>query len=322
MAIGIEGGRILRRKDGRPLYSPVFSEDQKVGLIDCATEKLQREFGQYAPVGVLKEFVQNGVHLIDTVEQATVPVSQVYSDTDIVYIDSGPGAYLPGTHKGDYQYEPYDWSRGMDRARIRMGLMVAMKVTSLRPEKNPPLIMYTATPKENALFTELITDLRDKEIHNFPPENFIVYGNYRGKDGQENVIKHTGHQIEGLDLHEIKVGKNRDRSPNRVVVITQSAHWLRIAHLMENFSENFPDETKVQVFPVATPSRLASIGNRVSSENIMSSDLNTAACQYALMELGGTAASIWKYDPPMASPNMCRFYINNELYVPAVNNGN
>lgn len=242
----------------------IFTEQQKDALRTRVIVRARAENSQLATRDPqeLTGFVRGGIELINEFEKAARPHPPIYKNTDVVYLDSGPGPYSkkfpPFEDKPDVNYHEKEWTRKMDRARVRTGVVVMHNVVAQRTGKtigevtpedireHCPLLLYTATPWEVKHIRGVFDQLRNEGIFKIPEEKIFMYDHIVGEDGRERPIVHTVDQMEGLHFPDGVV-------PQRIVVVSHPAHLLRVLHMMEKFKDRIPEGTIVQPFPLPTP---------------------------------------------------------------------
>lgn len=296
-----------------PIDKPASNEQTNLLKRGVITQVKQEPDFRVDPEGPeLADFLDSGIETIFKIENESADVrkmddSRIHTDTDVIYIDSGPGTFSKRLQKkweltdkdgdfdkGDTQYKQYEWSRRMDRDRVMGGVYLAYRVTAKRCGKAVndltaqdfaeygPTIMYTATPLENEIIGKTVEHYQNLGLLKIPDSNIVMYDHIPAEDGKEKTIKHTGEQIEGLRFPLEREGLSKVDMPRRLAIVSQAPHALRILHLLEQNKDNISPDTAVQIVAVPTP-----------AEGFM---------EYTQKELEGTAASVWKYSPPAASP--------------------
>lgn len=272
--------------------SRLLTEHQKAilreGVLIQACEESPR--AREASAGELENFIDLGIAMIDEFERAAKPHPEIHADTDVVYVDSGPGPYSvsfpPYENKPDNNYHNYAWSRKMDRARIRAGVVLVAETTAKRlgkPAKDVtvediledgPWLQYAATTWENNHVKAVFDELRQHGILKVPESRILMYDGMTDSNGIFQPIVHTAEQIRFLHFPEGLV-------PRRFAIVSHPAHLVRILHTIEQFKDRISKDTVIQPFPLPTP-----------PEGIF---------DYAKLELLGTVAGIYRHDPPTAS---------------------
>lgn len=257
----------------------------------------------YANLLGVKIFIKNGIAMIQEFEEASDRRHpQVHADTDVIYIDSGPGPYSynmlePGkTDLDDVNYHKWNWSRKMDRARIRTAYTLASMITAQRTGKKTtdltsedfeefgPFLMYASVDWQASHIKHALSLARKKNTFKIPDSKLVMYEEYISRDGITKPIVHTQDQIEGL-----KFPNNPDGNPpRRVVIVSHPAHLMRIMHILGKYPDSIPNGTKLQAFPISTPKE--------------------ALREYAEGELMGTLATVFKTGRASLKP-----YTNYEL---------
>lgn len=265
----------------------------------------------YANLLGVKIFIRDGIDMIQRFEEATHQKHpEIHSDTDVIYIDSGPGPYSynmlePGkTDLDDKSYHGWKWSRKMDRARIRTAYTIASMVTAKRiqeqtgeskdireltPEdfdKYGPSLMYASTNWQNSHIKHALKIAREAGTFKIPDSKIVMYEQFTSRDGELKPIVHTQDQIEGLRFPN-NPGEN---PPRRVVMVSHPAHLMRIMHILGKYPDSIPDNTVLQAFPISTP--------------------KAALKEYAEGEIMGTLATVFKTGRASLKP-----YANYELDV-------
>lgn len=245
-----------------PLSQEVISETPEV-LLEAPEE--------------LDNLLEHLINEYKELESRVHPHPEIREDTDIVVVFSGPGAISknipPYTDKPD-SYKNFPWSRKMDRGRVRVAEQIVREVTGIRIGKKAsevtqediinigPYLHYSGTPWENDHFMEAI---KSGEI-NIPKEKIFSYSEIEDPSGNIRTIARTSDQISGLKFPE---------TPRRIVIVDQSAHLVRVLHMMGMFSDRIPKGAVVQPFPIP-----------ISDEGEF---------EFAKMELRGTVAYIYKH---------------------------
>jgi len=259
----------------------------------------------YANLLGVKTFIRNGIDVIQRFEEASYQKHpEVHSDTDVIYVDSGPGPYSykmlePGkTDLDDKNYHKWQWSRKMDRARIRTAYALAAMITSQRTgkqthdltaedfEKFGPFIMYTSVDWQASHIRHALglARKREKEAFKIPDSKLVMYENFTSKGGEIKPIIHTQDQMEGLQFPNNPDGSK----PRRVAIVSHPAHLMRVMHILGKYPDSIPSGTKLQAFPVSTPT--------------------AALREYAKGEILGTLATVFKTDRASLTP-----YANYEI---------
>lgn len=279
-------------------HSQLLSEQNKNELYKEIIEEIEEEpwkdkVNQHkAAVGSL---IRNGIELINILEEASYQKHpEIHADTDVIYIDSGPGPYSykmleeGKSDLDDVNYHKWKWSRKMDRSHIRTAYAIAAHVTSKRLqkatgvsksinelteedfEKYSPSLMYTSVDWQASHIRNAMTLSRVLGNFRIPESKIVMYETFKSEDGETKPIHHTQDQIEGL-----RFPKNPDgTSPRRVVMVSHPAHLLRILHILSRYHHVIPKETALQLFPITTP-----------KEGVR---------EYAKAEILGTLATIFK----------------------------
>lgn len=224
--------------------------------------------------------------MLQEFEGAALPHPQIHPDTDVVFIVPGPGEYslnFPPYEEKPDRYRHLPWARGMDRARVRAGVVLVSEITARRLGKKArevtpgdilkhgPWLHYATTHWEN----EHIKGVLFQSLVKVPPEKVVMYEEIVGRDGKTRPIVNTADQLEGLRFPEGVI-------PRRIAVVTHAPHMVRIMHMMEKYKESIPGGTIVQPFPLPTPVR--------------------GVHEYAKMELQGTLAAIYKLHTASPTP--------------------
>lgn len=198
---------------------------------------------------------------------------EIHTDTDVIYVDSGPGPYSyamlePGkTDLDDVNYHKFPWSRRMDRARNRAAYVLASMITAKRIEeqtglikstkdltpedfeKYSPYFMYTSTTWQNSEIRHAHSLLKDAGIFKIPDSKLVMYDEFTAATGERKKITHTEDQVEGFQFPT-----NPDGSPpRRVAIVSHPAHLMRIFHILGKYPNSIPEGTIVQPFPIPTP---------------------------------------------------------------------
>ncbi|MBI4038342.1 hypothetical protein HY384_00110 [Candidatus Daviesbacteria bacterium] len=231
--------------------------------------------------------------MIQTFESATYNRPPINSDTDVVYVYSGPGPYSynllePGkTDLEDFQYHKYPWSRKMDRAKIRfayalIGTIAAKRMedqtgvkkasrnlTSQEYENFGPFLMYTSTNWQNAHIRHTFGVLKQAGLFKIPDSKLVMYEEFTNRLGERKPIIHTEDQTEGLQFPLRPDGS----PPRRIAMISHPAHLMRVMHILGKYQDSIPESSILQIIPVHTP--------------------KAAVIEYARIELLGTIGTVF-----------------------------
>jgi len=257
----------------------------------------------YANLLGVTTFIRNGIDMIEKFEEASYRKHpEVHSDTDVIYIDSGPGPYSykmlePGkTDLDDKNYHKWQSSRKMDRARIRTAYTLATMITSQRTrkqadalttedfEKFGPFLMYTSVDWQASHIRHALNLTREKGTFKIPDSKIVMYENFTSRNGEVKPIIHTQDQIEGLQFPSNPDGSK----PRRVMIVSHPAHLMRVMHILGKYPDSIPEGTKLHAFPISTPT--------------------AALREYAEGELMGTLATVFKTGRASLTP-----YSNYEI---------
>lgn len=222
----------------------------------------------------VKTLINNGLGMIQAFEETTRrPHPAIHTDTDVVYIHSGPGPYSykmlePGkTDLDDEAYHRWPWSRKMDRARIKAAYVLASMITAKRIvaqtgliidtkdltpkdfEQYGPYFMYTSTSWQNAEVQEARKQLKGAEFSKIPDNKLIMYEEFINRQGKREPIVHTEDQIEGLQFPR----RPDNNPPRRVAIVAHPAHLMRVMHILGKYPDSIPNGTVLQPFPIPTP---------------------------------------------------------------------
>jgi hypothetical protein len=297
-AISSRPSRILAREQVVSLSMNVLSAIDGEAWKDAA----------HAQFPAVDEFVTNAIKIIQNLESATHQTHpEIHDDTDVIYIDSGPGPYSykalePGkTELEDTSYHKWSWSRKMDRARIRAAYTLAAIITAnrleqatgkkkalrdLAPEdfeKYSPYLEYTTVDWQAKHIRRALSNARDTKLFNIPDNKLVMYEEFINEQDETQPITHTEDQIEGLHFPQFN-----KKPPRRGVIVSHPAHLMRILHILGRYPKVIPEETTLQLFPIPTP-----VG---------------AAMEYAKAELLGTLGTVFKKGRATLTP-----YTNYEL---------
>lgn len=263
----------------------------------------------YANEPAVKSFLTNGIQMIQEFEEATYQKHpEIHSDTDVIYIDSGPGPYSynmlePGkTDLDDVNYHKWKWSRKMDRAKIRAAYSLATMITAKRIEeqtgerklaaelttkdfeKYGPYLMYTSVDWQASHIKHALKMARETGTFKIPDNKLLMYETFTSRNGEEKPIVHTEDQIEGLSFPSSPNGS----PPRRIAIVSHPAHLMRIMHILGKYPDSIPSESVLQAFPIPTP--------------------KDAMTEYAKAELLGTLRTVFKKGRATLTP-----YTNYEL---------
>lgn len=268
-----------------------------------ATALKERPEAVGANLEAVKIFIPRAIDMIQQFEEATHQKSpKIHTDTDVVYIDSGPGPISykllePGkTDLDDVNYHTLPWSRKMDRQRSVAAYKLAWQVTGerikeQRGETKPlrkltpedfkqfgPYLMYTSTDWQNSHVWHVHNLLKEAGYFKIPDSKIVMYDEFTTASGERKEIIHTEDQVEGFQFPA-----NPDGSPpRRVAIVSHSAHLMRIFHILGKYPNSIPEGTIVQPFPIPTP-----IG---------------AVIDYAKAELLGTLGTVFSKNRASLTP--------------------
>ena len=232
-------------------------------------------------------FITEGIRIIQKLEIATYQRHpEMHTDTDIVYIDSGPGPYnykmleSGKTEVDDTQYQKWPWSRKMDRVRIRAAYALSAMVTAKRIEeasgvskpasqlttedfqKYGPYLMYASAAWQNSHIRHVLELEREAGAFLIPEDKLIMYERFTSRRGEEKPIVDTADQIEGLHFPPFQ----ENAPPRRIVMVSHPAHLMRILHMLGRYPDSIPNGTVLQLFPIPTPK---SAGNEYSEAELL-----------------------------------------------------
>ncbi len=281
-----------------PETQRILSQEQKDQFFKNISGQIDDEKWKdaaYANLLGVKSFIGNGIDMIQRFEEATHQKHpEIHNDTDVIYIDSGPGPYSfnmlePGkTDLDDVNYHKWKWSRKMDRARIRAAYTLASMVTAKRIEeqtgaskkaneltaedyeKYGPYLMYTSVDWQALHIKHALEIARKAGNFKIPASKLIMYENFTSRGEEVKPIIHTQDQIEGLQFPNNPDGS----SPRRVTIVSHPAHLMRIMHILGKYPDSIPSGTILQAFPIPTPT--------------------AAVKEYTEGELMGTLATVFK----------------------------
>lgn len=221
----------------------------------------------------LREFIEGSIAIIQELEKKTYQKHpDIHLDTDVIYIDSGPGPYSykmlePGkTDLDDINYHKWPWSRKMDRARIRAAYKITEIVTAKRIsektgikkdtkdltaddfEQYGPYLMYASVDWQQNHINHVHKLAKEAGIFKIPDSKLITYTEFIKRNGEQKPIVNTEDQMEGLRFPLIA-----GNSPRRIVMISHPAHFLRMMHILGKYPDSIPDQSTLQLFPIPTP---------------------------------------------------------------------
>jgi hypothetical protein len=250
---------------------------------------------EYADPKTIRTMIHEAIEQITTLEKATVPapgerLERLHSDTDVVMVLSGPGKYSqtiePGIEKPvDTQYHSILWTRKLDRARIRAGVVAMIGVVAKRAGKEMsdvtsedimqfgPYLHYAATMWENSHFDKVLSHFAELGLH-IPKEKLITYSHVQNNIGEEREIKNTYDQFSGLQIPE---------DTRRLLVVAHAPHLLRGMYILNHYPKVI-HEAKVQLYPLRSPE--SSLATKVSFNGEM-----TSMAEYVHMEIRGIIAN-------------------------------
>lgn len=295
----VEIPRLLTRDQAKVFSNSLFAE--------IKNERWNEE--AYAHEPAVKLFLTGGITMIQEFEKATLQKHpEIHTDTDVIYIDSGPGPYSYNmleagkTDLDDLSYHQFTWSRKMDRARIRAAYTLAGMITAkrikedtglIKPtkdltsedfEKYGPSLMYTSVDWQNSHVKHALAIAREAGTFKIPDSKLVIYEEFTNRQGETKPITHTEDQIEGL----IFPNRPDGAPPRRIAVVSHPAHLMRIMHILKKYPDSIPNHTILQLFPIPTP--------------------KDARTEYATAELLGTLATIFEKGRAALVP-----YTNYEL---------
>lgn len=286
---------------GHRLFSEQQAENLKQEVLQTALKERPEIVKRH--LEEVKTFIGEGLGMIQAFEEATYKRQPtVYTDTDVVYIDSGPGPYsydmleLGKTDLDDVPYHKIPWSRHMDRARTRkayalVGMITARRIdeqtgvkrsprslTTQDYEDYSPFLMYTSTTWQNAHIQHVHELLKKAGLFKIPDNKLLMYAEFINRQGERKPITHTEDQIEGL---QFPPGPNGN-PPRRVAMVSHPAHLMRIMHILGKYPDSIPNGTILQPFPTSTPI--------------------AAVAEYAKIELLGTIGTVFSKDRASLTP--------------------
>lgn len=282
--------------EGQRIFSEQQAEKLKQEFLETALKDRPEIVGRH--LEETRALINKGLEMIQTFEKATYrrhPAS-VYTDTDVVYIDSGAGPYSykmleeGKTDLDDESYHKWPWSRKMDRARIRAAYALVSMITAGRVKKSPgdlttedyekyaPYLMYTAPDWQNAHIRHVLKLQKASDRFKIPDKKLIMYDEFTNRQGERQPIIHTEDQIEGLKFPPGPDGN----PPRRVVMVSHAAHLMRIMYILGKYPDSIPVGTVLQPFPIPTPT--------------------AAVVEYAKNELIGTIVSVFGKDRASLTP--------------------
>lgn len=269
-----------------------------------------------ANLGAAQAFVDRGIDLIQRFERAAIPHPTVHEDTDVIYIDSGPGEYSKKDSRlrypkssfqtddagnevyRDTNYHKFPWSREMDRDRLRAAVALARMVTAKRVEqttgvtkstkdlttedfkKYGPTLLYSGAEYQNPHIAHVKDVFQQAGLLEIPDSKIKIYNSFTDRNGEVRKIIHTEDQIEGLQLPPNPDGQ----PPRRLVIVSHSAHLMRIVHVLGKYPNSIPDATTLQLYPIPT---------RTGDNGVM---------EYAETELLGTMATVFRKNRATLEP--------------------
>lgn len=259
-----EHSQLLSEHDKKVLNKETLEAIEKEPWVDKAKQNLVE----------VVSLIKNGVELINDFEQASYQKHpEIHNDTDVIYIDSGPGPYSykmleeDKSDLDDVNYHKWKWSRKMDRARIRTAYVIASHVTAKRLKKQTgitkelkdlteedyerysPYLMYTSVEWQAKHIRNSILLSRALGSFKIPKNRIFMYEAYKSETGEMKPIVNTQDQIEGLTFPNNPEGF----PPRRIAMVSHPAHLLRILHILGKYPNVIPDETTLQLFPITTP---------------------------------------------------------------------
>lgn len=228
-----------------------------VNLYKLAVEE-RPEYFKYSQ-NEIKRLISDTVSEIDMLEKIGEKEREKITDSPgvlqniaVVWVISGPGTYDLPTKED--KYKDLEWAKGMDRARLNHGAVLARAITKAR-----------SGPLEGSLMDIVERKRKTKEIiKNYGPE--IVYnGTEQENDTVFNVLSRKGvvipeekvHIIRGdieTTLDQVKTFKLpvELKENEELAIISHAPHLARIMHMI-NKHKPFPEGTRIRLFPVPTP---------------------------------------------------------------------
>lgn len=244
---------------------------------------------------VIQTIIAQAIELIIELENKALATSgerfqRLHTDTDVVMILSGPGKYSSAIDAGiekpvDTQYHDYLWTRKMDRARIRAGVLTWLGVVAKRAEKNlrdvshedimqfAPVLHYAATSWEVRHFEKVVTHFAGLGLV-IPSEKILTYSEVPDHGGGTRPIKNTFDQISGLCI---------PAETRRILIVGHGPHLIRSMYILNHFSEVVHQAT-VQLYPLKSPTAALATNTDPNGEII-------SIAKYIEMEVRGIVAN-------------------------------
>lgn len=226
------------------------AKDDSPQIVDDSTGKVKPEVHQ-----ILTEMIRK----FDLLQQATSPHHPlIYADTDVVMIIPGPGPVKKGLGESPDRYSDLDYTRKMNRARVRVAIALMLDVTKQRLEEKGinkttsqitgedvlalgPYLHYADPPERLPNFALALKE----HYPQIPQEKVFMYDQIIDLTGRSRPIVNTSDQMHGLTLPDIPI--------RRIAVISDPAHLLRAMYQLGLTPNRIPNHTIVQAWPIPTP---------------------------------------------------------------------
>ena len=204
----------------------------------------------------------NALKMVNEFEKAARgnPHPKIWEDTDVVWDIPAAGIFsneLQKLPEWQDRYRHLNWSRKMERARVRTSSAIVRQVTSLRVQKKPeqltqediisngPTLIYSGTPNQQENLRIAMAELANK--YKFPPrEKVLIVKGVKNTDGTYRDVNNTVDDVQALVLPDGLI-------PRRIVVVSHAQHLVRILHILGKFHEALPPSTIIQPYPLLVP---------------------------------------------------------------------
>ncbi len=227
----------------------------------------------------MKEVISDAVDLMLKLQEiASAPHHpKIHADTDVVLLMTGPGHFSKKFPDKDDRYKDLEWTRKMDRFRLRTSAAIVREITAKRLNKpasqltdqdiieNGPFLVYAGTPAEGKHLRE-VYKIHKEDYKLIPLEKLIICDKVKNSDGSFRDAVDT---VDGVESFEVPQGIN----PRRIVLVSHVQHLTRILYILGNYQDKIKGAV-LQPYPIKAPKR--------------------GEFEYGIMEVRGILAGIYK----------------------------
>lgn len=223
----------------------------------------------------VSEIVDLMLDLQKTAEET--PHQKIHQDIDVVWEITGPGSFSSTFPDKPDRYQHLEWTRRMDRKRLRTSFTIVRAVTALRAKKSlseitnedirqyGPFLVYTSTPSEGNLLREVYKK-HTEDYKLTPAEKLIICDKVKNPDGS---LRDSYDTVDGVKSFEVP-----KETARRIVLVSHAQHLARVLYILGNYRDKIPEGTVLQVYPITAPRK--------------------GEFEYAVMEARGILAGIYK----------------------------